>query len=241
MAKKLTDRQRSVLVRIGEGLRDHNYPPTLREIGEEEGIRSTNGVRSVLEALEKKGYITRKRYQSRAIELTDRGKDEVVQVLGTDNSDEPYMDESGAAARTISLNATVDEARNVVTIPVLGRVAAGLPLLAEQNIDEHVALDAEYAPHGETFALRVKGESMIEEGIHNGDVVFCRVQENAEPGEIVVALIGDEATVKYYYPEKNRVVLKPANQYFGPIVVEADTPGFRILGKVVGLYRRYMK
>ncbi len=237
MAKELTYRQRSVLVRIGEGLRDQGYPPTLREIGEEEGIRSTNGVRSVLEALEKKGYITRKRYQSRAIELSETGRAEVMKVFGGEMDDDMLP----GGSRSISINATVDEARTVVTIPLLGRVAAGEPLLAEQNIDEHVALDAEYAPRGETFALRVKGESMIEEGIYDGDVVFCRVQDDAEPGEIVVALIGDEATVKYYYPERNRVILKPANQYFGPITVEPDTPGFRILGKVVGLYRRYQK
>ncbi len=234
MSRELTARQRSVLVDIGEGIRHHGYPPTLREIGELEGISSTNGVRTVLEALEKKGYIERKRYQSRAIELTDRGKSEVLNAMGMGVGDELHD-----MAETISLSDTVHEHSQVVTIPILGRVAAGVPLLAQENIDGQIAVDVNYAPKGETFALRVKGQSMIDAGIHDGDVVFCRSQDNADPGDIVVALIGDEATVKYFRPEPDRIVLEAANEFFGPIVVEHDAPDFRIVGKVVSLFRKY--
>ncbi|MDP8205448.1 MAG: transcriptional repressor LexA [Candidatus Electryonea clarkiae] len=235
MAKGLTPRQRSVLMRIGEGLLEQNYPPTLREIGSLEGITSTNGVRCVLEALEKKKYITRKRYQSRAIELTETGKSEVMKEMGMDVGNEVYP----TSAISISLNETVHEASRIVQIPLLGRVAAGLPLLAQENIDTHIAIDADYAPKGDTFALRVKGQSMIEAGIHDGDVVFCRAQDDAETGDIVVALIGDEATVKYFHPEDDHIILKPANEFFGAIVIDHNAPEFRIIGKVVSLFRRY--
>ncbi len=233
MAKHLTDRQKSVLRLIHGGIVERGYPPTFREIGEIEGINSTNGVRGILEALEKKGYIIRRPYQSRAIEMTDKARD-FLHSEGHETDSDPCI-----VSGTIELNDSILPSSQVETIPIIGRVAAGLPITAEENIEGYIAIDADYAPKGETFALRVKGQSMIEAGIHDSDVVFCRVQENAEPGEIVVALIGDEATVKYYHPEKDRIILKPANVYFGPIVVERDTPDFRILGKVVGLYRRY--
>ena len=236
MADTLTARQRSVLMRIGEGIRQHGYPPTFREIGEKEGIQSTNGVRSILDALEKKGYITRHRYRSRAIELTQVARQIVLEpYIGTDAED---VVEGGA--KTIELSEMVYTTDRVISIPIYGEaVAAGQPLLAENNIRGHIAIDADYTPKGETFALRVKGQSMIEAGIHDGDVVFCRKQESADPGDIIVALIGEEATVKYYHPEKGRIVLKPANQFMGPIVVEEEVDGFHILGKVVSLFRRY--
>ncbi len=236
MAKGLTDRQRSVLMRIGEGIRDQGYPPTFREIGEAEGIQSTNGVRSVLEALEKKSYIIRHRYQSRAIELTEKGKAIVMEsFIG-----EEVYDSGSTHAKTIELSDTIYPESQVINIPIYGEaVAAGQPLLAENNLQGHIAIDADYAPKGEIFALRVKGQSMIDAGIHDGDVVFCRKQDDADTGEIVVALIGEEATVKYYHPERDRVVLKPANPYMGPIIVEGNVGDFYILGKVVSLFRRY--
>ncbi|MCB2200830.1 transcriptional repressor LexA [bacterium] len=236
MADTLTDRQRSVLMRIGEGIRSHGYPPTFREIGEKEGIQSTNGVRSILDALEKKGYITRHRYRSRAIELTQIARHLVLEPYIGSEEVEPH--EGGA--KTIELSEMVYTSERVISIPIYGEaVAAGQPLLAENNIRGHIAIDADYAPKGETFALRVKGQSMIEAGIHDGDVVFCRKQDEATPGDIIVALIGEEATVKYYHPEKGRIILKPANEYMGPIIVDENVDEFRILGKVVSLFRRY--
>lgn len=124
------------------------------------------------------------------------------------------------------------------TVPLVGQVAAGEPVLAQENIEDFFFLDSSFLTSGQVFALRVQGESMRDVGIFSGDIVFARQQPTAEKGEIVVALIGDEATVKLFYPENGRVRLEPANPDYGPIVVEKDAPGFRIAGKVVGLIRK---
>lgn len=123
-------------------------------------------------------------------------------------------------------------------VPILGRVAAGMPLLAVENLDGHFAVDRSFLPTGEVFSLRVTGDSMIEEGIHDGDYVLVRKQDTARRGEIVVAVIGDEATVKKFYPQRGKVRLEPANPAYGPIIVEKNAPGFFIAGRVVGLMRR---
>ena len=123
-------------------------------------------------------------------------------------------------------------------VPLLGRVAAGEPTLAQENIEEFFFLDSSFLTSGEVFALRVKGESMRDVGIFDGDIVFARQQPSAERGDIVVAIIGEEATVKRFYPENGRIRLEPANSFYGPIIVEKDAPGFRIAGKVVALIRK---
>ena len=129
-------------------------------------------------------------------------------------------------------------AMNVDSIPVVGRVAAGLPLLAVENIDGHVAVDRSFLPRGEVFSLRIVGESMKDEGIMDGDLVLVKRQDVANRGDIVVAVIGEEATVKKFYPDRNRVRLEPANDAFQTIVVDRNAPGFFIAGVVVGLLRR---
>jgi repressor LexA len=123
-------------------------------------------------------------------------------------------------------------------VPILGRVAAGEPLLAEQNIDGEISVDNSYFEGENVFALRVRGDSMEDAGIFDGDHVFVRQQPACNSGDIVVAIIGDEATVKYYYPEKGKIRLEPANENYGPIIIEDSTPGFRIIGKVIGLIRK---
>ena len=123
-------------------------------------------------------------------------------------------------------------------IPFVGRVAAGEPVLAEQNIEGEIGIDNSFFSGESLFALTVHGDSMKDAGIFDGDKVFVRLQQTADTGDIVVALIGDEATVKYYYPERERIRLEPANENYGPIIVEPDTHGFRIAGKVVGLIRK---
>jgi len=198
----LTDRQREIYDFLRARIQAEGRPPTLREIGEQFGIRSTNGVREALVVLEKKGHIRKTPFLSRALELTD-------------------------AVPT-----------SVEAVPVVGRVAAGLPLLAVENIDGHVAVDRSFLPAGEVFSLRVTGESMKDEGIKDGDLVLVKKQDTAQKGEIVVAVIGDEATVKKFFPERGRVRLEPANPAFGPIVVDKNAPGFFIAGVVVGLLRR---
>ncbi len=199
----LTNRQRDIYEFIRTRIQMEGRPPTVREVGEQFEIRSTNGVRDVLVVLERKGYIRRTPLLSRAIELT---------------------------AETTPVN--------VEAIPIVGRVAAGLPLLAVENIDGHVAVDRSFLPRGEVFSLRVTGDSMRDEGIKDGDLVLVKKQDAANRGDIVVAVIGEEATVKKFYPERSRVRLEPANEAFGPIIVDRNAPGFFIAGVVVGLLRR---
>lgn len=198
----LTSRQRDIFEFVRDMIYADGRPPTMREIGERFGIKSTNGVREALAVLERKGYIRRERYLSRGIEL--------VENIPT----------------------------NVLPIPVVGRVAAGLPLLAVENVDGHVAVDQSFLPSGEVFSLRVTGESMRDEGIKDGDLVLVKKQDSATRGDIVVAVIGEEATVKRFFPDRGRVRLEPANPDFGPIIVDKNAPGFFIAGKVVGLLRR---
>ena len=197
----LTQRQQMVLDYIRQSIADRGYPPTLREIGARMGIRSTNGVNDHLRALERKGYLTREDMKSRALRpaatLAARGETRT-----------PTAPENGAAANDDDL----------VEVHVLGRVAAGLPLFAEEQVIDTVRIDRGLLKGGrEVFGLTVHGDSMIDAGILSGDYIFVKKQLTAPRGEIVVALIGDEATVKYYFPEKDHVRFQPANKTMAPI------------------------
>lgn len=184
------------------------------------GIRSTNGVNDHLRALERKGYLTREDMKSRA--LRPCGIEE----------------ENGAGAP--EADAVVGEGAEVIEIAVLGRVAAGAPILAQENQIDTVHVDrAMLRGSRQVFGLRVQGDSMIEAGILNGDYIFVRKQSTADRGDIVVALINDEATVKYYYPERDYVRFQPANSQMAPILVRAtDFRSTMILGVVTGVFRR---
>ena len=214
----LTQRQQMVLDFIRQSISDRGYPPTLREIGARMGIRSTNGVNDHLRALERKGYLTREDMKSRALRPTG---------LGT-----PAVGDDGPAAPANDVD--------LVEIQVLGRVAAGLPLLAEEHVVDTVRVDRTLLKGGrEVFGLKVHGDSMIDAGILSGDYIFVKKQLTASRGEVVVALIGDEATVKYYFPEKDHVRFQPANKNMAPIYVRAaDFKPTMLLGVVVGVYRR---
>jgi repressor LexA len=209
----LTKRQLQTLEYIRHSIENRGYPPTLREIGEYMGIRSTNGVNDHLRALERKGYLRREDMKSRALRL----------VGNSDQAAPPRPSDD-----------------DVLEVSILGRVAAGLPLLAEENVIDTVRIDRMMVRGGrEVFGLRVTGDSMIDAGIFNGDYIFVRRQATAERGDIVVALIGDEATVKHYYPEKDYVRFQPANAQMAPILVRAtDFKSTMLLGVVVGVYRR---
>jgi repressor LexA len=209
----LTKRQAQTLDYIRQSIEERGYPPTLREIGEYMGIRSTNGVNDHLRALERKGYLRREDMKSRALRVVDVN-DRQAPPRSTDD--------------------------NIMDIRIVGRVAAGLPLLAEENVVDTVRVDRMLVRGGrEVFGLRVTGDSMIEAGILNGDYIFVRKQPTADRGDIVVALIGDEATVKYYYPEKDYIRFQPANGQMAPILVRAgDFKPTMLLGVVVGVYRR---
>ena len=209
MPKPLTERQQAIYDFIAETIRSRGAPPTIREIMQVFDINSTNGVRTTLAALEKKGHIRRHARLSRGIELVD------------------YVEPE-------TLSADMRE------VPLIGRVAAGAPILATQNIESTLNIDKSLVPaSGAIFALRVHGESMRNAGILDGDVVLARQQENAERGDIVVALIGEEATVKRYAPDSDGIRLLPENDAFKPIVVSPETDDFSIAGKVVGLMRRF--
>jgi repressor LexA len=223
----LTQRQQMVLDFIRQSIADRGYPPTLREIGARMGIRSTNGVNDHLRALERKGYLTREDMKSRALRPTAHANS------NADPTEEPR------ASNVTSLPPLSDD-EDVIDVQVLGRVAAGLPLFAEEHIIDTVRVDRGLLKGGrEVFGLRVHGDSMIEAGILNGDYIFVRKQLTASRGDIVVALIGDEATVKYYFPEKDYVRFQPANKAMAPILVRAvDFKPTMLLGVVVGVFRR---
>ncbi len=210
----LTQRQQMVLDFIRQSITDRGYPPTLREIGARMGIRSTNGVNDHLRALERKGYLTREDMKSRALRPT--------------------------AMPGLDVDATPANDDNMVEVQIVGRVAAGLPLLAEEHVIDTVRIDRGLLKGGrEVFGLKVQGDSMIDAGILSGDYIFVRKQLTASRGDIVVALIGDEATVKYYFPEKDYVRFQPANKTMAPILVRAmDFRPTMLIGVVVGLFRR---
>ena len=223
MSEPLTERQEKILAFIKKSILEQGYPPTIREIGEHFGIRSTNGVNDHLKALERKGYLHRGELKSRALSVIDGGK---------------------AAPRFAKMSrrelAAVPDAE-MVEVAVYGKVAAGQPLLAQDNITDHVRIDSVLLGNSgkKIFALRVSGDSMIGDGIFDGDYIFVKKQLAAEPGEIVVAMIEDEATVKRFYPEGDRIRFQPSNPRLRPIYVSRDD--FRetqIIGVVVGVYRK---
>ena len=204
------DREEAILEMIAGALRDQGRPPTIREIGEAFGIASTNGVRYYLDRLEKSGKIRRDRWTSRGIEL--------------------------APARGGPVSSGTS--RNAIEIPLLGRVAAGAPILAEENIEDVLIVDGAFVRPGKHFALRVKGDSMKNAGILDGDTVIVHHDVPVRSGEIAVAIIGDEATVKRYFPRRDKVLLLPENEDYEPIEVRPSDPEFRLAGKVVGVFRR---
>jgi repressor LexA len=208
--KELTRRQKEILDFISETTEKNGFPPTIREIGKKFRIASTNGVRAILFALSAKGYIRRKPLLSRGIEVLRSVGSSIGQVRPA-----------------------------LVSVPLLGRISAGLPVLAVENVEGSIGIDKTLFPGDGIFFLKVVGDSMRDAGILNGDYVLAQQQNTADKGEIVVAMIGDEATVKRYFPEKNKVRLEPANPEYGPIVVEKRTPDFFIAGKVIGLLRKY--
>ncbi len=244
----LTDRQREVLTFIARSIQERGYPPTLREIGQKLGIRSTNGVNDHLKALEKKGYLQREDLKSRAL-----------RCLSPDG--QPQSSRAGRAPAPLDLPLTGE----MVAIPLVGRVAAGVPTLAVENVEDTVHVDRFFLGRhfrvgsgrgvasgrggavsagtetgaGALFALRVKGESMIEDGIFDGDFIFVKKSLEPQKGEIVVVMIDDEATCKRYYPEGDTIRFQPANHTMQPIVVrKKDFRSVNIIGVVIGVYRQ---
>nr|WP_231954882.1 transcriptional repressor LexA [Actinoplanes derwentensis] len=209
VATDLTARQRRILEFIRTWVEKYGYPPSVREIGEAVGLVSPSSVAYQLKALETKGYLRRDPNRPRAVDV--RGPSEMVD------------DETLRAARP-----------QPAYVPLLGRIAAGGPILAEQSIEEFFPLPRELVGEGDVFMLEVKGDSMIDAAICNGDWVVVRQQPNAEAGDIVAAMIDGEATVKSYRQRDGHVWLMPANPAFDPIPGDDAT----IMGRVVAVLRR---
>jgi repressor LexA len=209
---ELTERQEEILEYIKTYVEKSGFPPTISEIQEEFSFKSPNAVQEHLKALERKGQIRRNPNRWRGLEL-------VGLIKKRDETAQP----------------------NTVPVPLIGRVAAGLPLLAEENIEDIISVDRRLVRHAtKLFALYVHGNSMIKAGLYNGDIVIAQQQSVAENGDIVIALRGDEATVKRFYRKNKVIILKPENDTMQPIKV-TEGEDFRILGKVVATLRRIEK
>ena len=211
---KLGKRQIAIYDFIRTYTDEHGYPPSVREIGAAVGLASPSTVHMHLKVLEERGLIKRDSKKPRTIEVMD------------DRADK-------ADAQQPLAKVTEDVASNVIRLPLVGRVAAGVPILAEQNVEETLALPTSVVGDASSFVLRVRGESMINAGIFDGDYIVVKEQHDAHDGEIVVALLDDSATVKTFYRERDRVRLQPENDMMSPIYVENPV----ILGRVTALIR----
>ena len=212
MARKITKRQQQIYDFIRSYQKEKGYPPSVREMAAAVGLSSPSTVHAHLSALEDHGLIKRDATKPRALEVF--------------NAD-------GSSVKLAEVTET--PSRGTISLPLVGRVAAGIPILAEQNVEDTFTLPTEIATDSSSFVLEVHGDSMINVGIFNGDYIIVREQKSAMNGEIVVAMIDGEATVKTFYKERGRVRLQPENDTMEPIY--ADNP--TILGKVVALMRRF--
>ena len=215
MARKITKRQQQIYDFIRSYQAEKGYPPSVREMAAAVGLSSPSTVHAHLGVLEDHGLIRRDKTKPRALEV---------------------FNQDGTPAATSSASVSTDDhrQRGTITLPLVGRVAAGIPILAEQNIEDSFTLPTEIASDASSFVLEVHGNSMINVGIFNGDYIVVREQKSANNGEVVVAMIDGSATVKTFYKEQGRVRLQPENDSMEPIYAVNPT----ILGKVVALMRR---
>jgi repressor LexA len=202
---ELTARQKQIYDFLVSHLQENGFPPTVREICAQFGIKSTKGVTDHLAALEKKGHIRKKPEASRGIEIVNK---------------KPIFDAA-------------------IELPILGRIAAGGPALAVQNAEGHLAVDRAILPKGDSFVLRVNGDSMVNAHILDGDYVVVKVQEQANDGDIVAARVDDEATVKRLHRDSERIILRPENPVYEDIVYTGpERENVRIMGLVTAVIRR---
>jgi repressor LexA len=205
----LTNRQREIMEYILLEVEKKGYPPSVREIGEAVGLSSSSTVHAHLAKLEELGYLRRDPTKPRAIEILNNGG------INIESTRPSFF-------------------KDLLQVPVIGTVTAGTPIFAEQNIQDYFPLPRDFTRRDDLFILRVKGDSMIEAGIFDGDLVIVNRESSAVNGEIVVALLEDEATVKRFYKEPDRIRLQPENQQYEPIY----SRNVEILGKVIGLIRK---
>ena len=212
MQKKLSDGEQKILDFVNSEIDDKGYPPSVREICSAVGFKSTSTVHGYLEKLEKNGLIQKNPTKPRALKVMNRPKNV------------PANKEQGFYSK-----------REMVEVPIVGKVTAGQPILAVENIEDTFPLPVDFVQNSTAFMLKVQGDSMVEAGILDRDFVLVKQQSIANNGDIVVALLGEEATVKTFYKEKDYFRLQPENQYLDPIIVKDD---LSILGKVIGVFRK---
>lgn len=218
--EELNERQRRILNVIRQAIDTQGYPPSVREIGEVVGLKSPSSVHTQLAALERAGYLRRRPTRSRAIELLERARS------------------FGDAEATVAPVSGTGSDGSTTDVPLVGDIAAGAPVVAEENVEEVLPLPKSLVGDGSLFMLRVRGDSMIDAGVHDGDLVVVRQQPTVEQGEMCAVMIDGEATVKYFRrtPE-GRLALDPANPRYEPILVgEYEASG--VLGRVVAVLRR---
>lgn len=210
---RITPKQQEILNFMKAQILAKGYPPSVREICEAVNLKSTSSVHAHLETLEKNGYIRRDSSKTRAIEIID--------------------DDFNSTKNESIIGLSNDSGREMVNVPMVGTVAAGQPLLAVENINDYFPIPVDMLPNAETFMLRVKGDSMINMGIYEGDQLIIERKNTASNGEVIVALVDDSATVKRFYKENGHYRLQPENDFMEPIIVDHC----EILGKVIGLIR----
>jgi len=207
--QELNKKEKAILKFIEKQVREKGYPPSVREIGKAVGLSSTATVHGYLAKLTKKGYIAKEDQKGRTLKLIKGG--------AQPKEEKPFYN-----------------GRELVDVPVVGKISAGAPILAVENVVDTFPIPVDFVGNSESFMLVVRGESMIEAGILSGDYILVKKQDIAKNGEIVVALIEDEATVKTFYKENGHIRLQPENSTMDPIIV----PDCKILGKVAGVFRK---
>ena len=210
--EELNKREKAILKFIEKKIKEDGYPPSVREIGKAVGLSSTATVHGYLAKLRSKGYIKKEDKKGRTLKLLKGGNG-----MPVENTQKSFYSQ-----------------KELIDVPLVGKITAGMPILAVENVTDTFPIPIDFVGNSETFMLTVKGESMIEAGILDGDYILVRKQPDAMNGEIVVALIEDEATVKTFYKEKDHIRLQPENSTMDPIIV----PNCSILGKVIGVFRR---
>ena len=210
---EINKREKAILKFIEKQIMTDGYPPSVREIGKAVDLKSTATVHGYIASLEQKGYIKKESQKGRTLKLLKGGALEGQETV---------------------FDKEVYSSKEMVDVPVIGKITAGEPILAVENVTDTFPIPLDFVGTGESFMLTVRGESMIEAGILDGDYILVRKQNTARNGEIVVALIGDEATVKTFYKEKDHIRLQPENSNMAPIIV----PNCEILGKVIGVFRK---
>ncbi|HNW61326.1 MAG TPA: transcriptional repressor LexA [bacterium] len=209
MHEALTPKQRQVLDAIRQFQQEKGYPPTVRELAEHFGQVSAAGIHKILMTLQEKGVLSRR----------ESGKSRSYHIIG----EEPNAGYSPRAR----------------ACPIIGEVVAGMPELALEEREGDLYLDSDWVGKEDIFLLKVRGHSMIDADIRDGDLLAVQMTQSCRNGDIIIALLDEEATVKRFFREKDRVRLQPENQTMQPIYIPIDDPGFRIIGKVKGLLRRY--